>query len=498
MAEIDDGNICQRNQSTSHRLFLHKITWICTLGGLLFGYDTGVINGALPFMRKDLGLTALTVGVTASSLLIGAAFGAFIGGKMSDKFGRRPTLIGLSIIFIIGTIGSSLAPGFALMVPFRVILGLAVGGASSTVPVFLAELSPAETRGQVVSFNELMIVTGQLIAFITNAVLGTIWGHNDSIWRWMLLLAVIPAIGLLFGLLFAGVPESPRWLASHGFDKEALNVLKQIRKSEAVAVEELADVNKMAQEEDQQMSFWDMIGERWLRRCVLIGIWIAMCNQLAGVNSIMYYGTEILSDSGLGTQSALIANIANGAVSVFAAGLGIWLLGRVGRRKMLLTGQIGTICAHLLIGICSLTMPQGQAKGFVILSLTVTFLFFQQGGISPTTWLMQSEIFPLRVRGFAMGLSTFILWMVNFFIGLLFPILVDAVTISTTFFIFFFIGIFAAAMVWRWVPETMGKTLEELERQFHEEDMAVLKKAGPRRKIGLHLGEAADPKQQKT
>ncbi|KAI1721080.1 sugar transporter domain-containing protein [Ditylenchus destructor] len=341
----------------------------------------------------------------------------------------------------------------------------------ATLHVFLAELSPGEARGQVVSFNELMIVTGQLIAFITNAVLGTIWGHKDNIWRWMLLLAVIPAIGLLFGLLFAGVPESPRWLASHGFHKEALYVLKRIRKSEAEAAEELADVKKIAQEEDPQMSFCDMIGERWLRRCVLIGIWIAMCNQLSGVNSIMYCGTEILSDSGLGIQSALIANIANGAVSVCAAGLGIWLLGRVGRRKMLLTGQIGTICAHLLIGICSLTMPQGLAKGFVILSLT-------------------AEIFPLRVRGLAMGLSTFSLWMVNFFIGLFFPLLVDAVQISTTFFIFFFIGIFAAALVWQWVPETMGKTLEELERQFLEEDMATLKKAGPRRRIGMHLGEA--------
>ena len=449
-------------------------------------------------MRKDLGLTDVTVGIVASSLLIGAAFGAFIGGRSSDWFGRKRTLIILSLFFILGTVGSSMAPGYYVMIPFRVVLGLAVGGASVTVPVFLAELSPANLRGQIVTRNEFMIVSGQLVAFVINAILGTIWSSHDGIWRWMQILAVLPALGLLAGLLAAGVPESPRWLIAEQRFEEALAVLRKIRKTEAQALEELAEVLKTAQE-DQQTTLGDVLAQGWLRRCLLIGVGVAMCNQLAGVNSIMYYGTELLARTGLETDAALVANIANGLVSVLATGIGIWLLGRLGRRPMLMAGQLGTVFAHLLIGTCSLVVPEGKARGFAILALTVTFLLFQQGGISPVTWLMQSEMFPLRVRGLAMGLSTFVLWLVNFLIGLCFPILIGAIGISTTFFIFALIGLVALLFVWGWMPETKGKTLEELERQFHAEDMEALRQPG-NRKRGLNDGiiRGSEPKERTT
>jgi major inositol transporter-like SP family MFS transporter len=198
----------------TQRRYLRRVTWVATLGGLLFGFDTGVINGALPFMVDDLRLTAFTEGLVASSLVFGAAFGALAGGRLADAYGRKKMIIVLAVVFLVGTLGTALAPDVTVMVVSRLVLGLAVGGASVMVPIFLAELSPAGRRGQVVTRNELMIVTGQLLAFSTSAFLGNVFGDSHGIWRWMLVLATLPAIGLWIGMHF--VPESPRWLAGQG------------------------------------------------------------------------------------------------------------------------------------------------------------------------------------------------------------------------------------------------------------------------------------------
>ncbi|MFZ3416335.1 sugar porter family MFS transporter [Arthrobacter sp. 3Tela_A] len=452
---------------------LKRITAVSTLGGLLFGYDTGVINGALPFMEDDLGLTPLTTGMVTSALLFGAAFGALAGGRLSDRYGRRRMIMALAAVFLIGTLGVSFAPNVEVMVPFRFVLGLAVGGASAMVPVFLAEMSPADRRGQMVTRNELMIVSGQLLAFIVNAVLGNVWSDELHIWRWMLFLATLPAIALWLGML--RVPESPRWLASIGSFPEAFEVLKKIRTA-AVARKEFDEVRQLAREdyEAKKGSFRDL-GVPWMRRIFLIGVGVAICQQVTGVNSIMYYGTEILKQSGFGTEAALTANIANGVISVLATFVGIWLLGRVGRRPMLMVGQIGTIVALALIGLFSLILPEGTGRGFVILALTVSFLAFQQGAISPVTWLMLSEIFPLKIRGLGMGSTAFVLWMVNFAVGFSFPILTQGIGISATFFMFASIGVLAVIFVKLYLPETRGKSLEELEEQFRRGDPAELR-----------------------
>lgn len=451
-------------KTTNHKRALRTITIVSTFGGLLFGYDTGVINGALPYMQEDLGLTPLTEGMVTSSLLLGAAFGALFGGRLADRFGRRKTIMGLAVVFLLGTLACTFAPGTAVMVLGRIVLGLAVGGASVTVPVYLAEMSPRSRRGRIVTQNELMIVSGQLLAFGSNAFLGNTFGEAGGIWRWMLVLATLPAIALWFGMMF--MPESPRWLASIGNFGETLSVLRRIRSHEDARME-FEEVKSLAVEDYKaQMGSWKDLKVPWLRHIFFVGIGLAVIQQITGVNSIMYYGTEILADAGFGREAALTANIANGVISVLATFLGIWLLGRVARRRLLITGQIGTTSALLLIGVFSMVLPEGTVRGFVILALTVTFLAFQQGAISPVTWLMLSEIFPQKMRGIGMGASVFVLWIVNFVIGFSFPQLLAALGISNTFFVFVALGVAAIVFAARYIPETRDKSLEELEHYF--------------------------------
>ncbi|GEC03968.1 major myo-inositol transporter IolT [Streptomyces spinoverrucosus] len=444
---------------------LRMITVIATFGGLLFGYDTGVINGALPYMTDDLGLTPVTEGMVTSSLLLGAALGAVAGGRLSDARGRRRTILTLAVLFFVGALGCTLAPTTAVMVVARFVLGLAVGGASVTVPVYLAEISPAERRGALVTRNELMIVSGQLLAFTSNAIIAQVGGESGGVWRWMLVIATLPAVVLWFGMLV--MPESPRWLASQSRFGEALDVLKQVR-SRARAEVELSEVSALAvRDEREKLGGWkDMKAVPWVRRLMFIGFGIAIVQQITGVNTIMYYGTQILTDAGFTADSALTANIANGVISVLATFVGIWLLGRVPRRPMLMTGQLGTTTALLLIGVFALTLPSGEIRAYAVLAMTVTFLAFQQGAISPVTWLMLSEIFPMRMRGFGMGVAAVVLWLTNFVIGLVFPSLVSGIGIAGTFFLFVAAGVLSLTFVKLYVPETKGRTLETLEAEL--------------------------------
>lgn len=440
---------------------LRLITVIATFGGLLFGYDTGVINGALPYMTEDLGLTPFTEGMVTSSLLLGAAFGSLFGGKLSDARGRRRNILLLAVLFFVGALACTLAPTTAAMVVARFVLGLAVGGASVTVPVYLAELSPAERRGGLVTRNELMIVSGQLAAFTCNAVIAGLGGESDGIWRWMLVIATLPAVALWFGMPV--MPESPRWLASKARYADALEVLKQVR-SQQRAEAEMREVTALAVEDERaKLGSWSDLKVPWVRKLVGVGIGIAIVMQITGVNTIMYYGTQILTDAGFAADGALTANIANGVISVLATFLGIYLLGRVNRRPMLMVGQLGTIAAQLLIGVFSLVLPAGDGRALAVLAMTVTFLAFQQGAISPVTWLMLSEVFPLKMRGFGLGIAAFALWVTNSLVGLTFPVLVDAVGVSNTFFVFVALGLLAVAFVHRYVPETAGRSLEDLE-----------------------------------
>jgi MFS transporter, SP family, major inositol transporter len=449
-----------------HSRRLGLVAVIATFGGLLFGYDTGVINGALEPMSKQLSLTPFQVGVVAAILLLGAAVGAAVGGKLSDALGRRRMILMLAVIFFVGTMGCVLSPNYEVLAFFRFVLGLAVGGASVTVPVYLAEISPYERRGSLVTRNEFMIVFGQFLAFVINAIIFQIWGELPGVWRYMLLVAALPAIALFVGML--RMPESPRWLVHKERDQDALEVLKQVRSPER-AEAELAEVHHLAEEEEQeQMGGLADLAVPWIRRLLIIGIGLAIVQQLTGINSIMYYGTRLLGEAGFSANAAIILNILNGVASVSGITVALLVMNRINRRTMLLFGYFGIMTAHLLIGLSSLLLAPGFFRAYMILLFVILFVFIMQGTAGPLVWLMLSEIFPLEMRGFAIGISVLILWITNFFVGLFFPSVVAAFGISATFFIFAVIGALSLVFIWTMVPETRGRTLEQLEEQFRE------------------------------
>ena len=447
-----------------HSRMMSTIVVGATFGGLLFGYDTGVINGALDSLQEDLGLTSVTEGFVTSILLVGAALGAFFVGRIADRVGRKPTVTVLAILFFIAALGSVFAPTWEFLSVTRFLLGLAVGGASVTVPVYLSEISPTERRGQYVTRNELMIVSGQLAAFVINAIIGTVWGEHGNIWRYMLAVAVLPAIALFIGMMRN--PESPRWLLSKGRDAEALAVLSIMRTPER-AQAELDEVRLLAQEDSTAKNgTYRDLREPWIFKLLLIGIGLAISQQLTGINSIMYYGTQVLQQSGFSQQGALIANVGSGIIAVVAVLVGLRFVNRFGRRHFLIFGFAGTTVFHFLIGATSVAVPEGLMRAVVTLVFIICFVGVMQGTIGPVIWLMLSEMFPLKVRGLAMGLTVLILWLTNFVVSLLFPVFVKGVGITPTFFVFAILNLIAFFFVLKFVPETNGRSLEQLEEDF--------------------------------
>lgn len=452
-----------------HQRRLDLIAIVATLGGLLFGYDTGVINGALEPMKAELGLTPFTEGLVTATLLIGAAFGALFGGRMNDIRGRRATLTIVAVVFFVGTLGCVFAPGLSVMLPSRFVLGWAVGAASVTVPVYLAELAPTERRGALSGRNELAIVVGQMLAFIINAVIFNIWGHHEGVWRYMLAVCAIPAVFLFLGMM--KMPESPRWLISKNRYQEALEVLIQVR-TEDRARAEIAEVEALAEEEaESQSGGWADMAIPWIRRLVLTGMGIAAAQQVTGINSIMYYGTELLKEAGFDQSAAIIANIANGVLAVVGTALCLFVvIDRVARRKLIIFGFLATTTIHGLITIAATVMPAGTSRAYVILVLSVTFVFFMQCCLNAPVWVCLSEMFPLRLRGFGMGLSILCMWLVNAALTFSFPVIVAAAGLQGIFGLFFVLGVIVIVFLWKMLPNTSGRSLEELEESFSRGD----------------------------
>lgn len=463
-----------RNASTVNNSYLMMIMMISTFGGLLFGYDTGVLNGALPFMAQpdQLNLTPLKEGMVTSSLLFGAIFGSVLAGKLSDSQGRQRTIVCLAFIMFFADIGCSLSPSFLIMIACRLVLGFAIGGASVVVPAYLAEIAPFERRGRVVTQNELMLVTGQFLAFAINAILAFSFGGSGHVWRYMICIASVLACILFFGM--RRMPESPRWLMSKGRAKEALDVLIKVRGDEKRAHDEINEIHRnVAAEKDLPQFGWKDLKIPWIRRIVLIGMGIGMTTQFTGINSVIYYGSQILHNAGFSTQAAIFANTLNGVASICGVLFSLWLLKRLGRRTHLTIGFCGTTTCMLLVALAATFLSDWIYFPYLISGLIICFLGFNQSCVGPLLWLTISEIIPLRLRGLGMGLAILMHWLSNFIIGLCFPTLIANLGIQYTFMIFVCLGFLSITFVRGWLPETKGKTLEAIEEGFRRGETAV-------------------------
>ena len=426
-----------------------------------------MINGALEPMSRELGMDSTAQGWVTGSLAFAAAIGALTCGRISDRYGRRTTIIGLSTIFFIGALTCVFAPNVAVLITGRTLLGLAVGGASAVVPVFLAELAPYEIRGSLSGRNELMVVGGQLAAFIVNALIGNLWGEHDGVWRWMFAICTLPAIGLFVGML--RVPESPRWLLRVGKREQALEVMKRIRSTER-AEAEIADIERTLQAE-AATSQNDAAGKGKRGRARLVHAHPARrYSRRRGPAADRHQLDHVLrhqgaQEAGFSESAALIANIAPGTIAVLGSIMSLRLMERVRRRVMVMTGYVSTAFFHVLIAGASILLPaDNAARPWILLVLIVCFVGAMQTCLNVSTWVIMSELFPLHVRAAGMGISAFSGWMMNGVLSLAFPVILGAVGLTGSFIGFAVVNVVIALLMFRNLPETRGVSLEQVER----------------------------------
>ncbi|MBA2443356.1 MAG: sugar porter family MFS transporter [Rubrobacter sp.] len=437
------------------------------LGGLLFGYDTGKIAGAIIFVDQEFGLTAFTQGLVVSSLLIGAAVGAATGGRLSDRYGRRTVIVLAAIIFAGTAIGEALSPNAVTLIFMRLIGGLAVGAASLMVPLYLAEMAPTRIRGAISSLNQLMIVTGILAAFIVNSALA-----EAEAWRWMFAAAFFPSVLLLVGMIF--LPETPRWLVKQHREEDARGVLRRTR-DESEIEGELEDIKRIDRLEAREgLGVGELLRTSWLRPALIVGIGLAIFQQMIGINTVIYYAPTTLINVGFGDAAAILANVGIGVINVTFTIVAILLIDRIGRKPLLLVGSVGMSASLAILGLTSLLLPEPEGIGPVgIITLVCLAAFIMSFAISwgPVVWVMLAEIFPLEVRGTVMGVATVLLWLANFLVSVSFPVLLETLGIGPLFLGFAAICVASFFFVYAVVAETKGRSLEQIEEDLREKAM---------------------------
>jgi MFS transporter, SP family, sugar:H+ symporter len=429
------------------------------LGGVLFGYDTGVISGALLFIPNDFKLSPFLQGAIVASLLLGAMIGAAFAGRLSDRLGRRLLIIVAAVIFTVGALLAAFAPSVWVLIAARFIIGLAVGSAALVVPLYLSEIAPTEIRGAIAGLNQLMIVGGILAAFIVNAILA-----SSENWRLMLGLAAVPSLILLVGMLF--MPETPRYLVHTGEEETAREVLEDLPGDEPPH-ERIGEIREVEQEEEGGSGLGALWRAKWVRPALLVATGLAVFQQLVGINTIIYYAPTTLTNVGFAKTSAIYANLIIGVVNVVMTVIAIRIIDRVGRKPMLLGGVAGMVGSLLVLGISLsvLATPHhpGDPAAVITLVCLGTFIASFAATWGPVVWVMIPEVLPLSVRGTAMGVAVFGNWGANFLVSQTFPPLLKGLGAGTVFLGYAGLGVLAGLFVIFFVTETKGRSLEEIE-----------------------------------
>ena len=428
------------------------VTLIAALGGLLFGFDTGVISGALLFIVPEFHLGAAAQGFVVGVVTLGALGGALLGGAAADAVGRRPTNIAGGATFILGSLVSAAAPNVATLIVGRFVIGVAIGLSSVAAPLYIAELASARRRGTLVSLFQLAITVGILASFIIDEVFAP-----THAWRTMLGVAVIPGAALVFGML--PMPESPRWLVKHGRTADARAALGRVRQAQDVD----AELREIAADISQDRpAAWRELASLDLRPALVVGIGLAVFQQVTGINTIIYYAPQIFQAAGFGTATtALAATIGIGVVNVLATVVAIVLVDHAGRRPLLLAGLTGMVSSLLTLGVVWREAASAGWLGATTVACVGVYIACFAFSLGPIVWLMIAEIYPNRIRARAASVATAANWSANFVVTLTFPLLRASLGTSVTF-LYAILGMIGIGFVVRRVPETRGKSLEEI------------------------------------
>lgn len=455
-----------------HLGYLLHACLVATLGGFIFGYDTGVISGAIEFLTTKFSLSDVMKGWASGCVLIGCATGVLIVGPLSDRFGRKQALMSAAVLFLVSSVGTALPRDITTFIVFRFLAGVGVGIASMSTPMYIAEIAPAHLRGRLVALNQITIVGGIVIVYFANYFIARSgsqeWNENVG-WRFMFASAALPSA--LFILLLFRIPESPRWLIEKARASEASDVLTRVG-GPAYATAELAAIRaSLAQKEGT----WRELFSRGLRLPLAVGIALAILQQVTGINVFIYFGTTIfrnMSDA-TGVDAGMLQQIIIGGASLLATVAAVATVDHLGRKPLMIVGACGMGVSLLSMGLMAQNLSDpAAASGWMLLFIIVYIAAFGLS-VGPVTWVILSEIFPTPVRGRALGLATFCLWMADYLVTQTFPIMdakdswfVREFNHAFPFYIYAAFCVVLVAVMWRLVPETKGKTLEEIEQSW--------------------------------
>ena len=462
-------------KSTINLGYLVFLSVVAALGGFLFGYDTAVISGTIAQVTEQFGLDALQQGWYVGCALIGSIIGVLFAGILSDKFGRKSTMILSAILFSTSAIGCAVSTDFNQLVIYRIIGGVGIGVVSIISPLYISEVAVAQYRGRLVSLYQLAVTIGFLGAYLVNYQLlgysmsnpdvSTAWWNLvfvSEVWRGMLGMETLPAI--MFFIIIFFIPESPRWLILKGKEEKATNILERIYTSSKEALFQLTETKSVLSSESK--SEWKLLLQPGIRKAVIIGVCIAMLGQFMGVNAVLYYGPSIFENAGLSGGDSLFYQVLVGLVNTLTTVLALVIIDKIGRKKLVYYGVSGMVISLILIATYFI---YGESWGISSIFLLVFFLFYVfccAVSICAVVFVLLSEMYPTRVRGFAMSIAGFALWIGTYLIGQLTPWMLQNLTPAGTFILFAIMCVPYMLIVWKLVPETTGKSLEEIERHW--------------------------------
>jgi sugar porter (SP) family MFS transporter len=442
-----------------NRFYLYFICFTATMGGLMFGFDIAIISGAVPFIQPYFGWNELQLGLGVSSLLIGAIMGAFGSGVLTDKYGRKKILIFVALSFAASCALTALATSSALFISSRLFGGLAVGAASVLSPMYVAEVAPSGIRGKLVATYQLAIVIGILCSYLINY-----WLHDlENNWRWMFATGVFPSV-LFFVLLFY-IPESPRWLFKAGRKKEALDVLARIGGG-SLAESEISEIEESVKSDSSSVSLGELFKPTY-RKVMLAGFFLAILVQISGINTIIDYAPKILLTAGVEIKNALLQTSLVGLINFIFTFIAILFIDKAGRRLLYMVGSMGMVVTLLMLAASFYL----EMDGTFTLIFILLFIAFFSSCIGPVFWTLVSEIFPNRIRGKAVAFASFIQWVFNFLVVLLFPYFLASAGGAATFLFLAFMSLLQWLLTYLYLPETKGRSLEEIEHLWLMKNM---------------------------